>query len=424
MQIYVVKQGDSVYSIAQKFGVTMEQIISNNQLTTPESLTVGQTLVILFEQQEHTVTRGESMYSIAKKYGLALSDLLQANPSIASPYTIYPEQVIIIPPLPKIGAMEVNGFAFPFISPEVLANTLPNLTYFSPFSYEVLPSGMLTNLSDEQIVQQAIAAGVEPLMVITNMDPDGGFSGEITTSLFTNQQAKQTLFEQIILTMQQKSYRGLVVDFEYINPADRDAYTAFLHEFKSVLSQNKYSLFVAVAPKTSATQTGTLYEAHDYESIGQIADRVIIMTYEWGYTYGEPQAVAPLNEVQKVLNYAVSAIPAHKILMGIPNYGYDWTLPYVEGSAASVIGNTRAVELAKQKGAFIQFDNLAQSPYFNYYQDGRRHIVWFEDARSIQAKLLLAHQLGLGGVSYWTVIRYFQQAFLVQGALFDVQPAF
>lgn len=182
-----------------------------------------------------------------------------------------------------------------------------------------------------------------------------------------------------------------------------------------------YTVTTALAPKISAVQQGTLYEAHDYPVHGELADHVIIMTYEWGYTFSPPMAVAPLNEVRRVLNYAVTAIPRRKILMGIPNYGYNWTLPYQPGTAAEAISNTQAVELALREGAFIQYDPIAQSPFFTYYdENGRLHEVWFEDARSILAKLTLANEFRLGGVSYWTINQYFPQNWLVLESVFDV----
>ena len=52
---------------------------------------------------------------------------------------------------------------------------------------------------------------------------------------------------------------------------------------------------------------------------------------KWGYAYGPPMAVAPMPQVRRVAEYALARIPAEKILLGVPNYGYDWTLPYVQG---------------------------------------------------------------------------------------------
>jgi spore germination protein len=145
------------------------------------------------------------------------------------------------------------------------------------------------------------------------------------------------------------------------------------------------------------------------------------MTYEWGYTFGPPLAVAPINEIRKVLNYAVTAIPRDKILMGIPNYGYDWTLPYVEGSRAATVTNTGAVDLAVREKAAIQYNDVSKAPYFNYYDDAKKqHVVWFEDARSIEAKLELVDEYDLGGVSYWTINRYFPQNWLVLSSMYDI----
>ena len=145
------------------------------------------------------------------------------------------------------------------------------------------------------------------------------------------------------------------------------------------------------------------------------------MTYEWGYTYGPPMAVAPINEVERVLKYAVSVIPSRKILMGMPNYGYDWTLPYRRGSRANAISNLQAVNLAINNGATIQYDEKAQAPFFYYTgENGARHVVWFDDARSLTARLKLIEKYNLGGVSYWTINRLFRTNWYTLRALYDV----
>jgi spore germination protein len=178
----------------------------------------------------------------------------------------------------------------------------------------------------------------------------------------------------------------------------------------------------AVAPKLSAAQTGLLYEAHDYPFHGATVDKVILMTYEWGYLSGPPQAVAPLNQVKRVLDYAVSVIPRNKILMGIPNYGYDWVLPYVRGTKATTFSNVEAVARALRNKADIKYDAAAQSPYFNYYDSQKRqHIAWFEDARSIVQKLNLVDEYKLAGISYWTIERPFPQNLVVLNSMYNVK---
>jgi spore germination protein len=423
LRIHVVKIGESIYNIAQEYKVPMQKIINDNELTNPGQLVPGQTLVILEGIRKHLVKRGESIYSIAKEYRLSPSIILSANPQITNPSNLLEGQVITIPPVTyNFGSIEVNGYAFPNISRVVLAKTLPYLTYLSIFSYQVNPDGSLNDIPDEPLIQAARNAGVAPLLVITNIEKDGGFSSDIAHSILTNTVAQDNLINNIITKLKQKNYYGLDIDFEYIYPYDRENYNNFLRKVTQTLRPLGYSVTTALAPKTSATQQGKLYEAHDYPVHGALANHVILMTYEWGFTFSPPRAVAPINEVRKVLNYAVSAIPRQKIFMGIPNYGYNWTLPYQPGSAAKTISNTGAVDLALQEGAIIQFDPVAKAPFFNYYDDeGKQHEVWFADARTTFAQMLLANEFNLGGLSYWTIGRYFPQNWLILNEVYNIK---
>lgn len=422
MIIYVVKAGDSLYSISRRFGVPIERIASDNEINVSDSLVIGQTIVVMEGTRRHRVKAGESLFSIARQYGTTVSSIQAAN-QITNPAAISPGMVLTIPSgTGKLGTISVNGYTFPNISMDVLRKTLPYLTYLSIFSYEVKPDGSIGTLDDEPLIAAARAANVAPLMVITNLQEGGGFSSDIAKAILTNEQAQNTLINNVIENMRAKNYSGLDIDFEYIYPENREDYNNFLRKVKSRLDPLGYSLTTAVAPKTSADQQGLLYEAHDYPVHGALTDHVILMTYEWGYTFGPPMAVAPIYEVRRVLNYAVSAIPRQKIFMGIPNYGYDWVIPYEEGSRASTVSNTGAVDLARREGAEIRYDQRSQAPFFNYYDaNGREHVVWFDDARSIEAKMRLLNQYNLGGASYWTIGRYFPQNWLVLSSLYDVR---
>lgn len=424
MVIYTVRPGDSVYSISERYGVSPSDVIGNNMLVNPERLVVGQTLVLPAESVSHTVASGEVLSRIAQQYGTTQQAIMEANPQISDPDQIQASQVLTIPvTLGRLGTAEVNGYAFATIRSQTLDWTLPYLTYLTLFSYEARSDGSLTSLDDSRAVQAARAQRVAPMMAVTNIRPGGGFSGEIAHAVLSDETVQNTLLENIVGALGGgEKYYGLNIDFEYIYPQDRENYKAFLKKTVDRLHPLGYWVITSLAPKTSAGQPGLLYQAHDYPVHGELADRVILMTYEWGYTYGPARPVAPLNLVEQVLDYAVTAIPPEKILMGIPNYGYDWTLPFVRGTTARSLSNTGAVDLAARVGARILFDEEAQSPHFNYYAtNGKRHEVWFEDARSIRAKLELAHRFGLAGVSYWTVNTFFPQNWLVVDGTFEVQ---
>ena len=135
-----------------------------------------------------------------------------------------------------------------------------------------------------------------------------------------------------------------------------------------------------------------------------------------------PMAVAPIGAVRRVVEFALTQMEPGKILLGFPNYAYDWTLPFTAGATrAQSIGNEAAPLLAAQYGAEIQFDEQAQTPYFTYLDEaGQPHEVWFEDARSALAKFGLLTEYGLLGLGYWNFMRPFAAGFSLQNYLFSI----
>ena len=420
--IHIVQRGDSVYSISRRYGVPMQRIIDDNQLENPGLIMIGQALVIRTDNVMHTVTQGQSLYRISRLYGVSVDSILQANPNITNPAQIRTGQIIAIPVgQQKLGAIEVNGYAFTNINTNTLNNTLPYLTYLSIFSHEVRPDGSLAPIMDTPLISASRGQSVGPLLVITNIAEGASFDSDLARVILTDMTVQDNLVQNIINELS-TGYYGLDIDFEYIYPENREDYNNFLRRMTETLHPLGYTVSTALAPKLSGDQVGLLYEAHDYEFHGQYADHIILMTYEWGYTYSAPMAVAPIDQVRKVLDYAVTVIPPEKILMGMPNYGYDWTLPWVQGTAARSLSNVSAANLAMNTGSEIKFDPVAMAPFFNYTDSqGRRHEVWFDDARSIQARLKLVDEYGLGGVSYWTVNSFNAANWIVLDSMYDVE---
>ncbi|MBQ8600772.1 MAG: LysM peptidoglycan-binding domain-containing protein [Clostridia bacterium] len=368
-----------------------------------------------------TIRPGDSLYKIGKSYGVSVDQLVRANGIDPDKYLVIGDSLIVPSPEEKSGPLAVNGYAYPFIDREVLRKTLPYLTYLSVFSYGVDDEGGLVppQVDDTEVVQMALEAGVAPILVLTTVDESGGFNSQRSVRLLESADRRNRLLSELKQVMEEKGYLGVDVDMEYIPGEFRQNYTDLVTFLKEGLAP--LPVFIALAPKTSREQRGLLYEAHDYMGMGVAADRALVMTYEWGHTYGPPMAVAPIDQVERVLQFAVGEIPPEKILMGLPNYGYDWRLPYEQGRPARSIGNYEAVALARKYGAEIQFDERAQSPWFRYYdRRGQQHEVWYEDARSYQAKLNLLRSLGLGGVSIWNIMRFFQPLYTLLDGYFEI----
>lgn len=382
MIIYVVRPGDTIDSIASSYGIGTDSIIYNNQLSYPYRLAIGQALLLTANEYN-----GESQ---------------EEKRTIVS-----------------------GGYAYPFIRRFTLTETLPYLTDLFVFSYGFTTEGELIPpaLDDTWMIDLALANDTRPILTLTPFGEDGKFSNYLINVLVNNLSVQENLISNLLETVAWKNYGGIDIDFEYILAEDRISFAQFVTRVRIAANEAGYPVSVALAPKTSDNQPGLLYGGKDYRLLGEAANHVLLMTYEWGYTYGPPMAVAPINKVREVVEYALTRIPAEKINLGIPNYGYDWPLPYEKGvTAASTISNTQAIEIAIAHSAVIEFDQVSMSPHFTYDQDGVLHEVWFEDVRSLNEKFSLIQEYGLRGAGYWQIMNLFRANWLLLADRFYISP--
>ena len=424
MLIHTVQSGETAASVAAAYGVPPGLLISDNGLPEDGALAVGQALAVRFPQTVHAVKQGETLSSIAAGYGLTLRQLYQRNYSLMGSPGLSPGQLLVISCLEeRLGTLFTNGYAYPYIPREELRATLPYMTAAAPFTYGLSAQGGLLPLADEGILSAAAELGTAPLLHLSSLTEEGQFSNSRAQAVLSDPAAQEKLIGQVLDTVSAKGYRGVDVDFEFLEPSYAGAYAAFLQSLRGSLAPLGRPVLTALAPKTYADQPGLLYEAHDYRALGAASDALLLMTYEWGYTYGPPMAVAPLPNVRAVAEYAVTEIPREKLLLGIPAYGYDWPLPFQQGvTAARSLSNLQAVALARDHAAAIQYDETAQAPHFSYTDSqGTAHVVWFEDARSLAAKLRLLAELGLAGAGFWNLMRPFPQGWVTLESLFQIR---
>lgn len=239
MQIYVVKQGDTVDDIAADAGISVEDLVYINQVEYPYRLAVGQALLI----DDGARSRRTPLY--------------------------------------------VSGYAYPFIDETVLEETLPWLSAIYVFSYGFTPEGelVLPMSDDARVIAEARAAGVRPTLTFTPLGADGRFNNNLVSLLVGDPMMQQKVVWELGRTMQSKGYGALDIDFEYIRAEDREGFARFVEFTTTVMNLFGYPVSVALAPKTSADQPGLLYEGVDYGLLGRAANRALLMTYEWGYTY-------------------------------------------------------------------------------------------------------------------------------------------
>jgi len=270
----------------------------------------------------------------------------------------------------------------------------------SPFWYTTRPhDGSLVpdkGARDQGLVEAAHAAEVLVIPTIHNVTENHG----AIVALLRDPARRSQHVAAIAAEVRAYNYDGIDIDYETLAPEMRAPYSAFMQELSQALHAEGKLLTVAVHAKTS--DYGGWGGFQDWVLLGQICDRVRIMTYDYSWRGSGPGPIAPMSWVAAVGEYARSVMPAEKVQIGIPFYGYNW------GEGENAVAQTwtgiqelinayqPTVHLAARDGS-----GPIEESWFTYRKNGKRRTVWFADHRSLEAKLDLVEQQDLAGIAIW-----------------------
>lgn len=417
MIIHVVQPGETIYTIAADYNVSVTRLVEENGLVNPEHLVVGQTIVIAYPEQIYITQEGDTLDGIARAYGVTVMQLLRNNAFLSNREVLYPGETIVIR-YETQGNVAINAYAYPFIDRDILRKTLPFLTYLTIFNYRALEDGEIEGSDETEIIQIAKDYGVAPLMSLSTLNYQGIGNIDAVNSILYNEEILERHINAILTILREKEYYGLNISLVNLNQEYRPAYENFITRLSARLKAEGYLLFITIVPRIIVSSNEISFESVDYTVFGQLADCVLILSYGWGSFAGPPSPTSPAFLTRLLLENAITMIPSEKIYTGISVIGYDWQSPYIIGiSRANAITTDAAVELAVLTGATIMFDENSQAPYFEYYSPVAgiqiRHVVWFTDARSIDSLMRFIPEFGIQGTGIWNIMSYFAQMWLV-----------
>ncbi|MEI5907889.1 LysM peptidoglycan-binding domain-containing protein [Bacillus spongiae] len=421
MIIYTVKQGDSLYSIGEKYGVSYHEIMKINGLLT-NNIVLGQSLLI--RTNIYTVQPGDTLYKISEMTNVSTQALIDTN-EMKNPYVIYPGMQLTLPKLPIYSAHSV-GYA-PIKSSEdmgyiTLRNTIPleeEIATFSPwlthvpiFDYQLQEEGNLSELQDESAVNVLIQEQIVPLATIT------AFDEEIIHNVLSSSENTKILIENIYRVVSSKKYSGVNVDFEAVSERDRDLFSNFCRLLNERMKAEGYLTTIALLAK----EYEGVHKGLDYKAIAPTMDFVFIMAYDFHWMFSQPGPIAPINRLRTALDLAVTQIPRNKIILGTALYGYNWTVPFSSGMKATAFSSHAVTQMAIQYQLPIKYDIESASSWIEYIdQEDKKHIVWFEGVKSMNEKFKLVREYGLRGVGFWQIRLEFPQLASLMSEMFTIE---
>ena len=425
MDIYVVQPGDTIFTVAEMFNIPYERLVRDNNISSDNLINVGQILIITKPEQTYIVQNGDTLQSIAAAHDVTILQLLQNNPHLLDKNYLDVGEELIIRFKKFDKPMEVNAFVFSYIRKDDLQKNLLFITYLTIADYRVTVQGKIIAPDDDSIISMAKEYGVAPIMMLSTLTEQGRGSYGISHKLFNDIELQNDLLTNLIQILREKQLYGVNFGFQYIIPEDLQSYVDFVARAKELLSTEGFQVWVTLVPKTFGYKLNETEENPYISRVGQIADVVILLSYQWTVAYIPSVEQTTIPYIKGYTEYVLKQIPPEKIMIGYTRIAYDWELPYVEGESPVVaLANFEALRLANQIGTNLGFDEYYMTPYYYYDRDGIEHFVWFKDARSFNALLNIAVEYNLKGISIWNVMEYTPQLAVTLNSQYNTPKIF
>ncbi|MEV4867885.1 glycosyl hydrolase family 18 protein [Streptomyces syringium] len=309
---------------------------------------------------------------------------------------------------PRPAARRTVSAWLPYWEPGAYRDALAHadqLHTVSPFWYEATASDRVTahpGAGDRAVIDGLHRAGIKVVPTVTE-----SLDAAAMARLMDDPKARATHVDTLVRLATAHPYDGLDLDYERMNePAAapalvervRTGFNTLITELCDRLHALRKECVAAVFPRSATRDDGPV---HDYTHLGRTLDRLRIMGYNLHNALDAPGPLSSPDWYADVLRYATARVPARKIEMGIPAYGWDHK---VADPARATHRTTREAEaLRRRVGAPYALDPVSRTPHFTYTEDGRQREVWYQDARGIAAHLPVLARYGVTGTALWAL---------------------
>lgn len=425
MDIYVVQLGDTIYSIADKYSISVERLISDNGLINPYTLVVGQTIVVLYPKVTYIVKQDDTLESIADKNGISINQLMRNNPYLYERDFIYPGDIIVIS-YNSVKDLQVNGYSYVFINHDMLKRTLPYLTYLSIFNYQIAENANIVDYGDDsELIRIAKEYNSIPLLMISAFSPSGDLDLENVYDLLLNDEKQDKLVHEMLKIVRNKGYYGINALLSNINESNQKLYLNVLTKLSMSLRNEGYIFMITIPPNITKTDKKIIFENIDYKSFSLIVDRINFLQNVWGKNKQPPSPISNISLIKPFIDYVTNIVSSDLLSIGKPLIGYDWELPFSPSSSyANSMSLESTITLAYVQQAVIYTDEESQTPYFTYTKSEQvapeNHIVWFINAFSIKALDDVIIEYNIAGSGIWNISVFYQQVWSILNAIFNI----
>lgn len=428
---YTVQPGDSLYTLARLFSTTIPALAELNGIQN-NIIYAGQRILIPFYTE---VIVNVSMANVRSGSGTNYPSIAVMQQGARLPVTGYrngwyqvglfngaigwiSENIVTLaahdssrPIQPIIGFYTLaEGPGLPGSYASFVEN-VSQISSVGLFFYQISRNNptqidkffQFTDQDIQVLVAIAHRNNIKVLPVVHNLlyRPGGTtLAKDLVRQLVSSPQNRRAFAQNLVQLIERYNFDGVNIDIEDAYTEDSANLAQLYVDIAEAFRPRGYFLSASVPSRISDEPFNPFSDPFDYSVIGSAVDEFIVMLYnEYGWPGSPPGPPVSIPWMRRVLDYTKTKMPWYKIAAAVSVFGFDFNLTTNRSSYASF---DRAIQLANQYGATIQFDMRQQTPWFAYTDaQGQQHQVWFENTDSIRAKVRTAWNMGINGVALW-----------------------
>ena len=264
------------------------------------------------------------------------------------------------------------------------------LDVYADFAFQLMNDGQFTGQVNQKALETANEKDIAPLILFHNFNGKT-FDPQPLRSVLSSNTSQRSCIRRM-LDLLPPSAAGVQIDFEGVESPYRIPFISFLESLRAELHERGLLLTIAIPAKRSEWEA----PGYDFGRIGSLCDCLTLMTYDEHYSGGSPGPIAGLPWMTQVLDYALRYIPAEKLLLGIPVYGYDWS-----NEPTCLVPMRDVPELILQTNARPLWSDQAVEPYFYYWKGRIKHTVWYENETAAKVRFGFLKSYHLRGIAIW-----------------------
>ena len=297
-----------------------------------------------------------------------------------------------------------------------------SVSIIAPQSFTMDAQGFISGEVPAAVLGIAREHKVAVMPLVTNQ----GFNQPLMHTLLDSPESRARAIRYLLYFALRDGYIGFQFDYENIKYFYRDKFTLFFHEAAVEFHKHHLLLSAAVVGKYSderkAESPGGYDDwsgVYDYPKLAKDADFLSIMAYPQHAGFSDPGPIAGLPWVQQIVDFTKSTMPARKISLGVPLYGFHWisVAPGEKAAPAEFAQDNAGVPVKKWKGRSTsypttvdvvvknppQWNEVERANHISFSDNEGQHEIWYEDAQSAAPKFGLAVTEKLHSISAWAI---------------------